>query len=126
MGFQRQRAIKVTRAEPPDFAVRPANANRESATQLETLIATHDLTFRYHERGEPVLRGCSMRIDAGDRLLLEGESGGGKSTLASLLTGLLAPESGLLLLGGLDRQTIGLRVGASASDRRRSFTKTTC
>jgi ATP-binding cassette subfamily B protein len=107
MGFQRQRAIKVTRAEPPDFAVRPANANRESATQLETLIATHDLTFRYHERGEPVLRGCSMRIDAGDRLLLEGESGGGKSTLASLLTGLLAPESGLLLLGGLDRQTIG-------------------
>ena len=48
-----------------------------------------------------------MRIHAGDRLLLEGASGGGKSTLAALLSGLRVPESGLLLLGGLDRQTLG-------------------
>jgi ATP-binding cassette subfamily B protein len=53
------------------------------------------------------LRGCGLRIRAGDRLLLEGASGGGKSTLASLLTGLREPESGLLLLGGLDRRTMG-------------------
>src|SRR5262249_34280452 len=64
-------------------------------------------TFRYREHGEPALRGCGLRIREGDRLLLEGESGGGKSTLASLLTGLRKPESGLLLLCGLDYQTIG-------------------
>jgi ABC-type bacteriocin/lantibiotic exporter with double-glycine peptidase domain len=40
-------------------------------------------------------------------MLLEGPSGGGKSTLASLLTGLRQPESGLLLLGGLDMHTLG-------------------
>jgi ATP-binding cassette subfamily B protein len=73
----------------------------------ETLVEAHDLTFRFREGGEPVLRGCGLRIRSGDRLLLEGASGGGKSTLASLLTGLRAPGSGLLLLGGLDRQTIG-------------------
>jgi ATP-binding cassette subfamily B protein len=71
------------------------------------LVEAHDLTFRYREHGEPALRGCGLRIREGDRLLLEGESGGGKSTLASLLTGLRKPESGLLLLGGLDHQTIG-------------------
>jgi len=38
---------------------------------------------------------------------LQGPSGGGKSTLASLLTGLRHPQSGLLLLDGLDRQTLG-------------------
>jgi len=38
---------------------------------------------------------------------LEGPSGGGKSTLSSLLTGLRSPESGLLLLRGLDGQTVG-------------------
>lgn len=73
------------------------------------IIEAHDLTFRYRERGEPALRGCSLRIEVGDKLLLEGSSGGGKSTLASLLTGLRKPESGLLLAGGLDYQTLGAR-----------------
>jgi ATP-binding cassette subfamily B protein len=79
------------------------NESHESGAVVEA----HDLTFRYRERGEPVLRGCSLRIEAGDKLLLEGSSGGGKSTLASMLTGLRAPESGLLLAGGLDYQTLG-------------------
>ena len=39
--------------------------------------------------------------------MLEGPSGGGKSTLASLIAGLRQPESGLLLASGLDRHTLG-------------------
>ncbi len=35
----------------------------------------------------PVLRGANLQIASGDRLVLEGPSGGGKSTLVSLLTG---------------------------------------
>lgn len=66
-----------------------------------------DVVFRYRDRGEPVLRGCSLRDGRGERLLLQGASGGGKSTLASLLVGLRTPESGLILLHGLDRQTLG-------------------
>lgn len=45
----------------------------------------------------------------GDRLLLEGPSGGGKSTLAALLGGMREPSRGLLLLDGLDRVTLGDR-----------------
>ncbi len=71
------------------------------------VIDAHDLTFRYHERGEPVLRGASVRIERGDRVLLEGESGGGKSTLASVLVGLRESGSGMLLAGGLDRKSLG-------------------
>jgi ATP-binding cassette, subfamily B, bacterial len=48
-----------------------------------------------------------VKIGAGDRLLLEGPSGGGKSTLAALLAGSRVPESGLMLLDGLDRETLG-------------------
>jgi len=73
----------------------------------QAVIEAHDLVFRYQERGQPVLKGCSLSIRSGDRLLLEGSSGGGKSTLASLLVGLRVPQSGLLLLRGLDRQTLG-------------------
>jgi ATP-binding cassette subfamily B protein len=71
------------------------------------VLEAHDLVFRYRERGAPVLRGCSLRLWPGDRLLLEGPSGGGKSTLATLLLGLRRPDSGLLLLDGLDLHTLG-------------------
>ena len=72
------------------------------------VVQAQDLVFRYRDHGAPVLRGCTLDIHARDRLLLEGPSGGGKSTLASVLTGIREPESGLLLAGGLDMQTLGL------------------
>jgi len=72
-----------------------------------TVLEAHHLVFRHGHQGEPVLRGADLRIARGDRLLLEGPSGGGKSTLCSLLGGLRAPESGLLLLHGLDRRSLG-------------------
>ncbi len=79
--------------------------NDESGNQA--VMEAHDLVFRYRDRGEPVLKGCSLAVRRGDRLLLEGSSGGGKSTLMALLVGLRVPQSGLLLLHGLDRQTLG-------------------
>jgi ABC-type bacteriocin/lantibiotic exporter with double-glycine peptidase domain len=71
------------------------------------VLEAHDLVFHYRERGARVLDGCSLRIWPGERLLLEGPSGGGKSTLATLLLGVRPPDAGLVLLGGLDRQTLG-------------------
>jgi ATP-binding cassette, subfamily B, bacterial len=71
------------------------------------ILEARDLTFRYPLRHEAVIRGASVTIGPRDRLLLEGTSGGGKSTLGALLTGLRAPDAGLLLLGGLDPQTLG-------------------
>jgi ATP-binding cassette subfamily B protein len=75
----------------------------------ESVIQARNLGFRYAERGRPILQDVELEIRAGDRLLLEGPSGGGKSTLASLLLGLRTPASGLLLLRGLDRPTLGAR-----------------
>jgi ATP-binding cassette subfamily B protein len=73
----------------------------------EVLLDGRDLAFRYSDRTEPVISGCDLRIKTGDKLLIEGPSGGGKSTLASLLVGLRQPDSGLLLLRGFDRRTLG-------------------
>jgi ABC-type bacteriocin/lantibiotic exporter with double-glycine peptidase domain len=53
------------------------------------------------------LQGVAVQVRKGERLLLEGLSGGGKSTLASLLAGARVPESGLVLFDGLDRETLG-------------------
>jgi ATP-binding cassette, subfamily B, bacterial len=70
------------------------------------LVDARDLVFRYSDRTQPVLRGCTFQISAGDRLVLEGASGGGKSTLVSLLAGLREPNSGRLLMNGFDRQSL--------------------
>ena len=73
----------------------------------EVLLDGRDLAYRYTDRTEAVISGCDLRIKTGDKLLIEGPSGGGKSTLASLLVGLRQPDSGLLLLRGFDRRTLG-------------------
>jgi len=89
------------RAEAPgltEFAV---------TTGTGAKVEVHDLTFRYHQRGDQILSGVSLEIAPGDRILLEGPSGGGKSTFAAVLAGLRKPESGVVLLGGLDFATLG-------------------
>jgi ATP-binding cassette subfamily B protein len=83
-------------------------------SQSRPLVIAKDIAFRFPDRAEPALRDCSFRISHGDRVHLSGPSGSGKSTLVSLLTGLRAPGSGVLLLDGLDRATLG----ASAWRRR--------
>jgi ATP-binding cassette, subfamily B, bacterial len=71
------------------------------------LIDASEVVFRYRPESRAILRGLDLTVYQGERILLEGGSGGGKSTLAALLTGLRIPESGLLLLNGLDRPTLG-------------------
>ena len=73
------------------------------------IIEAHDLIFQYPGRPGKVLDHSSLRIFSGDQILLEGSSGSGKSTLASMLGGLRRPDSGLLMLRGLDYQTLGSR-----------------
>jgi ATP-binding cassette, subfamily B, bacterial len=97
-------AARTQPAGLPAFAV-PAGTDNDEHRKL---IDGHELAFRYPGRGEPVLRGCTLSIASGDRILLEGDSGGGKSTLASVLVGLRTPQSGLLLMEGLDWQTLGM------------------
>lgn len=72
-----------------------------------TVLEAHDLVFRHQGRAEPVLKGVSLRVQRGDRILLEGPSGGGKSTLGAVIAGLRSASSGLLLLHGLDARSLG-------------------
>lgn len=93
------------RGESPDSLAMLAVAPEQR--RGENLLEAREIVFRHRKNGEPVLKGCSLKIRRGERVLLDGASGGGKSTLASVLTGQRTQESGLLLLGGLDPRTIG-------------------
>ena len=71
------------------------------------VITMRDVSFRYPGSNRQVVPGCDLQIRGGDRLILQGPSGGGKSTLAALLAGLHEADAGLLLLRGYDRYTLG-------------------
>lgn len=64
-------------------------------------VKLRDLTFAYGPKAEPVLENLDLTILEGDHLAVVGPSGIGKSTLAGLICGMLAPTSGRLLLGGV-------------------------
>ncbi|MCB9633166.1 MAG: ABC transporter ATP-binding protein [Sandaracinus sp.] len=97
----------ATRTETPGD-VETQLAQRHVASS-GPVIEARALSFRYPMRERAVLRECSLVVEAGDRVLLEGASGGGKSTLAAVLAGLRSPSSGLLLLDGLDPPSVGPR-----------------
>ncbi|HWI63684.1 MAG TPA: ABC transporter ATP-binding protein [Symbiobacteriaceae bacterium] len=62
------------------------------------LIDIRNVSFRYGP--VPVLQDFSLRVDRGEFVSLVGASGVGKSTLFRLVTGLLAPTAGQILVDG--------------------------
>ena len=79
-------------------------------------VAFRDVTFGY-EDGPDVLRGISFHVGQGEKVALVGESGGGKSTLASLLMGLYPVHSGAVEVFGADVDELPvpvLRAGVAA------------
>jgi ATP-binding cassette, subfamily B, bacterial len=89
-------------------AAAPLESDVVPPTSAGPLVAARDLGFQYPGRTKPALAACSFEIHRGDRILLEGSSGGGKSTLATLLAGLRAPDAGTLALDGVAQSTLGL------------------
>lgn len=68
-------------------------------------IKLSDVHFSYDGKKE-VIRGVSMNIGAGQTVALVGPSGGGKSTLASLMARFFDVQSGSIKIGGADVREI--------------------
>ncbi|MEU0089141.1 ABC transporter ATP-binding protein [Kribbella sp. NPDC006257] len=64
-------------------------------------VRLQGVSFAYGPDAEPVLRDLDLVVEENEHLAVVGPSGIGKSTLAGLVTGLLAPTAGSVLLGGV-------------------------
>jgi ABC-type multidrug transport system fused ATPase/permease subunit len=60
----------------------------------EALAAVELKNVDYSFDGRPIIRSKSLTISSGHVFLITGESGGGKSTLANLISGLCEPDAG--------------------------------
>jgi ATP-binding cassette, subfamily C, bacterial len=75
-------------------------------------LSLDNLEFSY-DGAHPVLQGVSIRVDHGQRVALVGATGAGKSTLAGIAAGVLAPQQGAVRIGGVALSDL------SADQRRR-------
>ncbi len=70
-------------------------------------LQVENLTFSYG--AEKILQSVSFEHDRGGLFFLLGANGAGKSTLFKLISGILKPESGRILLDGRDISTLSRR-----------------
>ncbi|MGW1056209.1 ATP-binding cassette domain-containing protein [Streptomyces sp. NPDC002521] len=66
-----------------------------------TDIVLAGVTFSYSPQATPVLRSLDLALPQGSHLAVVGPSGIGKSTLTDLVTGVLTPDRGAVLVGGV-------------------------
>lgn len=88
----------------------PAIVDAPDAVKLENvkgIIDYNHVSFAYNEE-EPVLEDINIHIDAGKSIALVGPSGGGKTTICSLLPRFYDIDQGSIMIDGQDIRTLTL------------------
>jgi ATP-binding cassette, subfamily C, bacterial LapB len=85
---------------------RPADSQWISRPQLQGAIEFKNVNFRYAEDDREVLRAISFSIQPGEHVAILGRNGSGKTTLEKLIAGLYQPDSGTVLVDGIDIRQI--------------------
>jgi ATP-binding cassette subfamily C protein CydC len=113
----RQASIRVGEVTSSD----PERAERSVHSVPDCSLSFEATGFRYPRSLEPVLRDIDLRVEPGERVLIHGPSGVGKTTLGKIAAGILHPTEGNACLGGvamhrLTRDTLRSRVGYLSQD----------
>jgi subfamily B ATP-binding cassette protein HlyB/CyaB len=80
--------------------------SRAALPRLEGAVTLHNVRFRYAPDRPPVLEDISLDVRAGEVIGIVGRSGSGKSTLTKLIQRLYLPESGRVLIDGIDLSVV--------------------
>jgi len=86
----------------------PAPAGTLPPPDGTTSIAFENVSFAYDgdRKAAPVLEGLSFRVEAGKATAMVGRSGSGKTTIVKLLTRLIEPTGGRILIGAHDLASV--------------------
>jgi ATP-binding cassette, subfamily B, bacterial CvaB/MchF/RaxB len=106
LGLHVQRLGDIVTAEPEDNdAVDLLPMHRPPVASLQV----QGLSFAYAPGEAPVLDSVTLSIEEGESVAIVGPSGCGKTTLLKLMVGILAPQGGEVLVGGVPIRRMGRR-----------------
>ncbi|EPS9311799.1 peptidase domain-containing ABC transporter [Escherichia coli] len=71
-------------------------------------LETNDLSYRYDSQSAPIFSALSLSVATGESVAITGASGAGKTTLMKVLCGLFEPDSGRVLINGIDIRQMGI------------------
>ena len=83
---------------------KPTIKDKENAKELKSIeksISIENICFEYI-KGKPVLKNISLNVEKGETVALVGNSGGGKSTIVSLIPRFYDIKSGSIKIDGID------------------------
>ena len=104
-GFRRVLDVLETEPDVRDPAVAdPATARQLPHTPLG--VRFEHVTFRYTPGARPALRDVDLEIAPRRRVAIVGETGSGKTTFAKLVTRLMDPTEGRVLLAGIPLEQV--------------------
>lgn len=78
------------------------SSSKNALPRLQGHLTLEQVTFRYRPGTREILRNINLTIAAGEIIGIVGRSGSGKSTLTKLIQNLYIPESGRVLIDGID------------------------
>jgi ATP-binding cassette subfamily B protein RaxB len=90
--------------EDPSFG-----ASADASTDFRGELELRNVVYRYSMTDPLVLDGVNVTVARGDHVAITGPSGGGKSTLAKILLGLIEPTSGDMLVDGKPLSLFGYK-----------------
>jgi len=94
-------ALQLLQLKPKRLLLGAAATPTPSGVMPRTSIRLENAWYRYPQSKDWVIQGVNLTVPVGSRVALVGQTGGGKSTAAHLLLGLLQPQQGQLLLDGI-------------------------
>ena len=101
--FQQTRVSMERLGDIMNEKTEPAfNPSRTTLPNIQGQISLDKVNFCYTPESGNVLQGMSLEIPAGMKVGIVGRSGSGKSTLTKLIQRLYLPESGRILIDGVD------------------------
>ena len=77
-------------------------------------VIFRNVDFSFNENQNDVLDNIKFSIKKGESIFIKGESGSGKSTLANIISGLIVPDKGSILVDNKEHDLIKDRVRLDA------------
>ncbi|WP_208560476.1 ABC transporter ATP-binding protein [Marinilactibacillus kalidii] len=71
-------------------------------------IELRNISYTYPDNSDPTINNLSLMIQNFEKIALVGGNGSGKSTLIKLITGLLNPDEGIILINGIPRNLFNI------------------